>query len=173
MNRRIRLAVMAPLAVSALTFGSVSLLAGSAQAAAPSLSCSVKQSATAGKYDVTLTGGQPGVEVTFTGGTSNHRFISSTQANDSGVASTGGFIPVGAVTAEQGGKKITCGTVKEAEQQDARAQYSAGFKKGFDETKANCKAAAPPQGFNQLDPNFEKGFNAGAKAALESKFCAG
>lgn len=171
MNRRIRLAVLAPLAVSTLAFGSASLLGGSAQAAAPSLSCSVKQSATAGKYDVTLTGGQPGVEVTFTGGTSNHRFTSTTQANDSGVASTSGFIPVGAVKAEQGGQKITCGTVKEAQQQDARAQYSAGFKKGFAETKANCKAPAPQNNLTQLDPNFEKGFNAGAKAALESKFC--
>ncbi|MFF1559892.1 hypothetical protein [Streptomyces sp. NPDC058279] len=171
MNRRMRLAVLTPVVVSTLAFGSASLLGGSAQAAAPSLACSVKQSATAGKFDVTLTGGQPGVQVTFTGGTSNNRFTSTSLANDSGVASTSGFIPVGAVTAEQGGSKITCGTVKEAEQQDARAQYSAGFKKGFDETKANCKAAAPPQGLTQIDPNFEKGFNAGAKAALESKFC--
>ncbi|MEV0415480.1 hypothetical protein AB0I68_33080 [Streptomyces sp. NPDC050448] len=170
MNRRIRLAVLTPLVVSSLAFGSASLLAGSAQAAAPSMSCSVKQSATAGKYDVTLTDGQPGVDVIFTGGSTRHQFTSTTTANADGVASTSGFIPVGAVTAEQGDSKITCGTVKQAEQQDAQSQYSAGFKKGLADTKATCKKAQSQNNLTQLDPNYEKGYNAGAQAAL-NKYC--
>ncbi|GHB79591.1 hypothetical protein GCM10010347_57540 [Streptomyces cirratus] len=175
MNRRVRLAVLTPLAVSSLAFGSVSLLAGSAQAAVPSLTCSVKQTPTSpGHYDVNVKGAQPGVEVVVEGGSATHSFTSSGNANDNGeFNSTSGFIPAGKVTASSGGDKATCGTVKEAEQQDAQAQYSKGFRKGFDDTKTTCKAVGEQKQNNltQLDPNYEKGYNAGAKAALESKFC--
>ncbi|MFI9065291.1 hypothetical protein ACIGQE_26045 [Streptomyces sp. NPDC053429] len=171
MNRRVRLAVLTPLAVSSLAFGSVSLLAGSAQAAAPSLTCSVKQTPTSpGRYDVNVKGAQPGVEVSVQGGTATNRFIASGTADDDGVFNSSGFIPAGKVTASSGDDKATCGTVKEAEQQDAQAQYSKGYQKGFDDTKAHCKMTQQ-NNLTQLDPNYEKGYNAGAKAALESKFC--
>ncbi|NXY96246.1 hypothetical protein HYE82_18010 [Streptomyces sp. BR123] len=174
MNRRIRLAALAPLVVSSLALGPAALLTGSAEAAAPSLVCSVKKSATAGKYDVSVTGATPGVSVTVTGGTPQNQFASTALADDNGDMTTSGFIPVGRVKAgEEGGTMVNCGTVKQAEQQDAQAQYSAGFQKGMAETRAGCAKKPLAQGFAQVDPNFEKGYNAGAQAALNSKACQG
>ncbi|WP_412075598.1 hypothetical protein ACLF6K_06675 [Streptomyces xanthophaeus] len=172
MNRRIRLTVLTPLVVSSLALGSVPLLASSAQAAAPSLTCSLKQTPGAtGKYDVHVTGAQPGVKVVIKGGTPQNQFISTSLADDDGVATTSGFIPVGRVTAEQEAEgEVSCGTVKQAEQQDAQAQYAAGYRKGRADTKADCKVEAPPQGVAPLDPNYERGYNAGAKSA-EEEFC--
>ncbi|GGZ50630.1 hypothetical protein [Streptomyces subrutilus] len=166
MNRRIRLAVMTPLIVSSLALGSASLLSSSAHAATPSLTCSVKKSGTTGKFDVNVSGAQPGVRVTIKGGNST----ASSLADDSGKASTAGFIPVGAVTAQQKNTKVTCGTVKQAEQKDAQSQFSTGFRKGFADSKADCKKEGPPQGIAPLDANFVKGYNAGAQAAID-KFC--
>ncbi|MFI5827648.1 hypothetical protein ACIA6C_10340 [Streptomyces sp. NPDC051578] len=104
------------------------------------------------------------------GGTATNRFIASGSANDDGEFNSSGFIPAGKVTASSGDDKATCGTVKEAEQQDAQTQYSKGYQKGFDDTKAHCKMTQQ-NNLTQLDPNYEKGYNAGAKAALDSKFC--
>ncbi|MET9885247.1 hypothetical protein ABZZ20_19365 [Streptomyces sp. NPDC006430] len=171
MKRRIRLAVLTPLVVSSLALGAVPLLTDSAQAAAPSITCSVKKSQTAGKYDIQVKGAQPGVRVTITGGSATSRFTSSGLADDAGEFNDSGFIPVGVVTAAQQGTKITCGTVKQAEQQDAQAQYAAGFRKGLADTKADCKKEPPLQGVAPLDPNYERGYNAGAQAALD-KYCA-
>ncbi|MEV6729805.1 hypothetical protein [Streptomyces sp. NPDC051364] len=172
MKPRIRLAVLAPVLVSSLALGSAPLLAASAQAAAvPSLTCSVKQTPNAaGKYDVTATGAQPGTTVTFRGGTAN-KFSAEVTVNDGGTATTSGFIPVGKVTASNQDEKVSCGTVKEAEQQDAQAQYSKGFRKGLAETQEGCKKKPQNQNLAQLDPNYEKGYNAGAAAALNSKAC--
>ncbi|MFF1493806.1 hypothetical protein [Streptomyces sp. NPDC058304] len=173
MKPRIRLAVLAPVLVSSLALGSAPLLAASAQAAAvPSLTCSVKQTPNAaGKYDVTATGAQPGTTVTFRGGTATNKFTATTHADDDGKATTSGFIPVGKVTAATEDEKVSCGTVKEAEQQDAQAQYSKGFRKGLAETQEGCKKKPQNQNLAQLDPNYEKGYNAGAAAALNSKAC--
>lgn len=172
MKRRIRPAVLTPLVVSSLALGSVPLLTSSAQAAAPSITCIVKQTpGVAGRYDVRVTGAQPGVQVVITGGTPESQFTSTQAADDEGVVTTSGFIPVGPVTAQQkGGSPVTCGAVKEAEQQAAQAQYAAGYRRGLADTKADCQVNAPPQGLVPLDPNYEKGYNAGAQAALE-QFC--
>ncbi|WP_328621123.1 hypothetical protein [Streptomyces sp. NBC_00354] len=173
MKPRIRLAVLASVVVSSLALGSAPLLAASAQAAAvPSLTCSVKKTPNAaGKYDVTASGGQPGTTMTFLGGTATNQFSAEVTVNDGGTATTSGFIPVGKVTASNQDEKVSCGTVKEAEQQDAQAQYRAGFRKGLADTKEDCKKKPQNQNLTQLDPNFEKGYNAGAAAALNSKAC--
>lgn len=163
-----------PLVVSSLALGPAAFLTGSARAAVPALTCSVKQSSTAGRYDVHVTGAQPGVRVIVKGGTSAHRFTSTSTADDNGETTSSGFIPVGPVTArEKGGSAVACGTVKQAEQKDAQAQYSAGFQRGLAETKASCTKKPPVQGLAPLDPNYERGYNAGAQAALNSKACQG
>ncbi len=174
MNRRIRLAVLTPLVASSLALAPAALLTDSARAAVPSLTCSVKKSTTAGKYDVNVTGAQPGVRVIVKGGDGTTRFTAASTADDNGEATSSGFIPVGPVTAEeQGGMPVGCGTVKQAEQQQARDQYSAGFQKGLADTKASCTQKPPAQGLAPLDPNYEKGYNAGAQAALNSAACQG
>ncbi|MGW2933288.1 hypothetical protein ACWDA7_15785 [Streptomyces sp. NPDC001156] len=70
---------------------------------------------------------------------------------------------------EEGGPLLSCGTVQQAEQSQAQQQFAKGFTDGFNVAKATCKAQAP-QGVTALDPNYEKGFNAGAAAAI-AKFC--
>ncbi|MFD8979397.1 hypothetical protein [Streptomyces sp. NPDC059564] len=168
MNRLMRLAVLTPLVASSLAFGSAALLAGSAQAAAPSMTCTLTDSATLDGVAVLVTGAKPGVRVDIVAvGVGS----SSGPANAAGQA-TGGFSPKGGkVTATQDGATVAC-TTAEADQQDARAQYSAGFQKGLADTRTACKMQPPPQGAAPLDPNYEKGYAAGAQAALD-KFCAG
>ncbi|TDU77522.1 hypothetical protein [Streptomyces sp. KS 21] len=173
MNPRIRLAVLAPVVVSSLALGSAPLLAASAQAAAvPSLTCSVKQTPNAtGKYDVSVTGAQPGTTVTVHGGNATNQFNFATKADDDGNASTSGFIPAGKVTASNEDDKVSCGTVKQAEQKNAQDQYNAGFQRGLFETLKTCKENSAQQRLAQPDPNYERGYNAGVDKALSSPKC--
>ncbi|ATZ29383.1 hypothetical protein ACFZBM_37975 [Streptomyces lavendulae] len=173
MKPRIRLAVLAPVLMSSLALGSAPLLAASAQAAAvPSLTCSVKQTPnTTGKYNVSVTGAQPGTTVTVRGGSATNQFIFATNADDDGNASTSGFIPAGKVTASNQDDKVTCGTVKQAEQKNAQDQYNAGFQRGLFETLKTCKQQSANQGLTQPDPNYERGYNAGVDKALSSPKC--
>lgn len=168
MNRHMRLAVLTPLVASSLALGSAGLLAGSAQAAAPSMTCSVAESKVDPQHEfqVLVKDAKPGVNVDITTPSSK----SSGKANAAGEVSISFGPKAGNVTATQEGTTISCGTVKEAEQHDARAQYAAGFKKGLADTRADCKKEPPAQGVAPLDPNYERGYNAGALAALD-RFC--
>ncbi|MEU9378555.1 hypothetical protein AB0D94_33045 [Streptomyces sp. NPDC048255] len=169
MKRKIRTAVLAPLTVSSLLLGSVALTSNAAQAV-PSASCTVKESATAGRFDVTGKGFQPGKAVLL----ESRNGTSTSTANAKGEVSSTGFFTSPAVTAVQfGTAEVTCGTVQETEQKDAQDQYRKGFRQGLADTKEDCKKEPPKQGVAPLDPNFEKGYNAGAAAALASADCKG
>ncbi|MFE3526941.1 hypothetical protein ACFXOD_36265 [Streptomyces sp. NPDC059161] len=160
-----RLVVVGPLAVSSLALGALALPVGPAHAATPSMTCSLSDStAIPGGFDVLVKGAKPGVEVQVKeahGGASG--------AADANGEFKSGFGPRGPATATQGKTTISCGTVSQANQHDAQAQYSKGFRQGLADTKADCKKQ-PPQGLTAVDPNFEKGYNAGAAAGL-AKFC--
>jgi hypothetical protein len=56
------------------------------------------------------------------------------------------------------------------EQEQARAEFRQGQKDGFALGRELCEAAAPKKGFAALDPNYERGFEAGKKSALDL-FC--
>ncbi|MFE7513854.1 hypothetical protein ACFU8I_21915 [Streptomyces sp. NPDC057540] len=163
------MAVLAPLTVSSLLLGSVALTVGSAQAV-PSATCTVKQSTQANKFNVSGKDFKPGKTILVEGGNST----ATLKANANGEFSVTDFFPAGEVTAVQiGGHSVTCGTVKQTEQKDAQNQYRMGYRQGVADTKADCKKNAPKQGVAALDPNYEKGYNAGAAAVLASALCKG
>lgn len=169
MNRKIRLAVLAPLTISSLLLGSVALTMSSAQAV-PSATCTVTDSKTAGKFDVSGKGWKPGKTVFLE---ANNTHTASLKTNANGEFSSTDFFPAGAtITALQPGvPEATCGTAKDTEQKDAQEQYRMGYRQGVADTKADCKKDAPKQGVAALDPNYEKGYNAGAAAVLASALC--
>ncbi|MFI8419669.1 hypothetical protein [Streptomyces sp. NPDC085479] len=168
MNRKIRNAVLAPLAASSLLIGSVAFSTSAAQAA-PSATCSVKPSATGGTVDVSGKGFRPGKAYLIEGGGQT----STGTANAKGeISSTGFFKPGQEITALQAGTPETkCGTVEEAEQKDAQEQYRMGYRQGVSDTREDCKKKEPKPGVAQIDPNYEKGYIAGSAAALASAFC--
>ncbi|MFI6150687.1 hypothetical protein [Streptomyces sp. NPDC051109] len=169
MNRCIGLAVVAPVMVSSLALGSVAFLPGAAQAAVPTASCSVKQSAQKpDEFDIEGQGFRPGEPVNVQTKTGfGVIFI----AKADGTVSTGAAKDQAPFTMKQGnGPKISCGTVNEDGQKDAQVQYRTGYRQGVADTKADCKKEPPKQGVAPLDPNYEKGYNAGSAAAL-AQFC--
>ncbi|MFI8369565.1 hypothetical protein [Streptomyces sp. NPDC085466] len=46
-----------------------------------------------------------------------------------------------------------------------------GYRQGVSDTREDCKKKEPKPGVAQLDPNYERGCNAGSAAALASAFC--
>ncbi|MEF9903133.1 hypothetical protein [Streptomyces sp. P9-A2] len=170
MNGRFRLAALAPLLVSSLAVGSVPLVAGSAQAVAPTATCHVTQSPGSSLFNIIGQGLTPGAEVTIK--QANSTIIMTAGADgklsgSAGLGATGGPVTM----QEKGGPTLSCGTVEQAEQQDAQDQFKKGFTQGFALAKATCKEQAP-QGAVAVDPNFEKGFKEGAAAAI-AQFCKG
>ncbi|GHB54063.1 hypothetical protein GCM10010377_51330 [Streptomyces viridiviolaceus] len=168
MNGRIRLAALAPLAVSSLALGSVPFTAGSAQAVAPSATCHVTQSANSSSFNVVGQGLTPGASVTIRQGGLT---VTQTAGADGGlqgslsVGSSGGPVTM----QEQGGPRLRCGTVKQAEQKQGEDQFTRGFQAGFAAARQTCQAQLP-QAATAPDPNFERGFKAGADAAI-ARFC--
>ncbi|MFJ9079532.1 hypothetical protein ACIRO3_30490 [Streptomyces sp. NPDC102278] len=147
-------------------------MSGPAQAVAPSLTCSL--TATNGKCNAKATGASPGVKVRFGTKNDTSAAIATATADDAGTATSSGFLPTGGtVTAQQGDQKPTCGTVKEAEQQDAQTEYRKGFRQGLADTRDDCKADQPDQGLAAVDPNFTKGYADGSAAGLASAACKG
>lgn len=168
MNGRTRLTALAPLAVSSLALGSVLFTGGSAQAVAPSASCHVTQDANAPTFSVIGQGFTPGANVKIQQGTAALTMRAGADGGFQGtltVEAKGGPVTM----QEEGGPKLSCGTVQQGEQQEAQSQYQKGYLDGFTAAKATCKAE-PKQGVTALDPNYEKGFNAGAAAAI-AKYC--
>ncbi|MEE1671586.1 hypothetical protein RCR19_39885 [Streptomyces sp. WAC07094] len=166
MNGRFRL--LAPLALSSLALGSVPLMAGSAQAVAPAATCHVTQSANSPSFNVIGQGLTPGAKVRIRQANLTVGMVAGADGRLAGtlrVGSTGGAVTM----QEEGGPRLTCGTVKQAEEKQTRDQYAKGYQDGFKLAKATCKAQAP-QGVTAVDPNYERGFNAGAAAAI-AKYC--
>ncbi|MFJ8649056.1 hypothetical protein ACIRNI_23410 [Streptomyces sp. NPDC093546] len=58
---------------------------------------------------------------------------------------------------------------KKKKENKAKEQYRKGHTDGFNAIKKNCNAKTP-KNLTALDPNYEKGYNAGAKLAAD-KFC--
>ncbi|MET8641940.1 hypothetical protein [Streptomyces sp. NPDC004675] len=168
MNGRFRLAALAPLALSSLALGSVPFVAGSAHAAAPTATCHVTQSANSPSFNIIGQGLTPGAKVRIRQAGTSIGMVAGADGNLAGsieVGSAGGPVTM----QEEGGPRLACGTVKQAEEKQTRDQYAKGYQDGFKLAKATCKAQAP-QGVIAVDPNYEKGFNAGAAAAI-AKYC--
>ncbi|POX54844.1 hypothetical protein C3488_00060 [Streptomyces sp. Ru72] len=120
------------------------------------------------RFNVIGTGLTPGANVSISQGANSFGFRASADGGLSGtltVSQQGGPVTL----QEEGGPKLSCGSVKQAEAKQTQEQYAKGYKDGFNLAKSTCKAQAP-QGVTAVDPNYEKGFNAGAAAAI-AKYC--
>ncbi|MEU1598792.1 hypothetical protein ABZ468_39770 [Streptomyces sp. NPDC005708] len=170
MNGRFRLAALAPIAVSSLALGALPLMAGTAHALTPSATCHVTQDAQKpDRFNIIGQGLTPGADVSVKQGGFTAFFTATADGGINGtltVSASGGPVTM----QEQGGSKLSCGTVQQAEQSNAQQQFAKGFTDGFNTAKQTCKAQAPQQGLVAVDPNYEKGFNSGAAAAI-AKFC--
>ncbi|MGI5448120.1 hypothetical protein ACQEVM_20635 [Streptomyces sp. CA-243310] len=169
MNRRMRMAVVAPVGVSMLALGSAALVAAPAQAAVPSATCTVTANTVASnRVDVKGNGFKPAVDVLVLSRNGNKQIRTSADGTFKLIAQKAGS----SFSVKEGNKGRTqCGTVKQAEQKDTEDQFKKGFTQGFSATKDLCKKPNANQNLQAVDPNFEKGFNAGVTAALNSKFC--
>lgn len=164
-GRRVRLAVLAPLAVSSLALGSVTFSAASAAAATPS--CSVARATDPNAVQISGQDFKPNKTIVVA---SSDGADGSVKADASGSFSLKITGAEGAVSAQQvGGPEAKCGSVAEQEKQGAQKQYAEGWNAGYAAKKKDCKAQ-PPQGAVPLDENWKEGFNAGAAEAAK-KFC--
>ncbi|AVH54622.1 hypothetical protein C4B68_00895 [Streptomyces dengpaensis] len=163
-----RLAVLAPLAVSSLALGSVTFLAAPAQSA-PNPSCGLSKTEDPSRFTVSGKNFKPNEDVLFKAGAAPAG-TTTTDAKGSFTAQING--PEGTVKAVQidGGPTVTCGTVAETEEQNETDAYLEGRKKGYAEGKKCEDAQEPPQDFGPRDPGWREGFDDG-KAEAEKKFC--
>lgn len=163
-GRRVRLAILTPLAVSSLALGAVTFSAGTAGAASPS--CGLSKTGTADVVQVTGKDFRPNKQVALESGAGNEGTVRS-DANGGWSLQVGKA--EGTITAQQiGGPEVRCGTVEETEQNDARAQFKQGYKEGFADMKADCRKNQR-QGV-AADPNWQEGYDKGS-AAAERRYC--
>ncbi|MGW0754348.1 hypothetical protein [Streptomyces sp. NPDC002587] len=155
------MAVLPPL--SALALGSVTFFATPAQSVGPSCAMAPGMGTA-----ITVTGKNfvPNKTVIVDSGGSD----ASTKANAAGAFSVSLPDATGTVTAQQlNGAVVKCGTVAEQEESEGRTAFDEGWKMGFQRGKNTCKTT-PLQGTAANTEQFNKGFEAGAKAAVD-KFC--
>ncbi|MEU6670749.1 hypothetical protein [Streptomyces sp. NPDC046727] len=166
-GRRVRLAVLAPLAVSSLAFGAVTFSAPNAAAATPT--CGVRNTDNPKNLLVSGKDFKPNKAVAVESASGAEGTV---RADASGVFSLTVTDASGTVSAQQiGGPEVKCGTAEQGEQKNAQEQYAAGFQQGFQKMRETCKAEVP-QGAVAVDENFRQGFNDGA-AKAEQRFCKG
>lgn len=166
MNTRTRLAVLTPLLVSSLSLGGVGLAASASHAAAPSASCQVKAQNNATKVTVNGSGFKPSTKVLVEGSTGKTFTATVKSSGSFGVAN----LPAGSYTATQSGTgEVSCGSAKAAEEKGTQDQFRKGFRDGFADLKQDCKQK-PNQNLTAVDPNYEKGYTAGAAQAVK-QFC--
>ncbi|MFF5437417.1 hypothetical protein [Streptomyces achromogenes] len=160
--RRVRLAVLAPLAVSSLALGAVTFSAPTAAAASPS--CSVRNTDNPNNLTVSGRDFKPNKSVAVESASGSE---GSARADATGRFSLTVTDASGTVSAQQiGGPVVGCGTAEEGEQKNAKEQYRDGFDQGFAAVKRNCNAQQQQQqGLVGVDENFQKGFKDGAKRA--------
>ncbi|MEU3526130.1 hypothetical protein AB0E62_20065 [Streptomyces sp. NPDC038707] len=164
--RRVRLAVLAPLAVSSLALGTVTFSASTAAAASPT--CSVRSTDNPRNLLVSGRNFKPNKFVAVTSASGG---VGGVRAGATGRFSLTVTDARGTVRARQfGGSPVRCGTAGTGEQDNARKQYREGFRQGFAAVRENCDATQPRQGFAAVDENFRRGFRDGAKLASE-RFC--
>ncbi|WP_181796459.1 hypothetical protein [Streptomyces sp. WELS2] len=167
--RRVRLAVLAPMAVSSLVLGTVTFSTTTAAAASPT--CSVRNTGNPDNLLVSGNGFRPNKAVAVESANGSE---GSVKADATGRFSLTVTDASGTVSAQQiGGPVVGCGTAEEGEQKNAKDQYNQGFKQGFAAVKENCDAQQQQQqnqGLTRVDENFQRGFKDGAKQATE-EFC--
>ncbi|MFF9088184.1 hypothetical protein ACF1BE_17495 [Streptomyces sp. NPDC014991] len=164
-GRRVRLAVLAPLAVSSLALGSMTFSASTAVAATPS--CSVARATAANTVQVSGKDFKANRTVVVA---SSDGADGSAKADASGNFSLTITGAEGAVSAQQvGGTEAQCGSVAEQEKKNAQDQFSQGYRQGFADMRKDCKKNMPQQDVAP-DPNWEAGFDKGAAAAAK-QFC--
>lgn len=164
MNRRMRIAVMSPLSISALALGSVTFFATPAQSA--SSSCAMAQGAAGTTITVTGKNFVPNKTVIVDSGGAD----ATIKANVNGAFTL--LLPgaTGTVTAQQvNGAAVKCGSVEEQEASESRASFDEGWQAGFKRGKATCKTT-PLQGDVANTEQFNKGFAVSASDAVQ-KFC--
>ncbi|WP_405978831.1 hypothetical protein [Streptomyces sp. NBC_00158] len=170
-NKFLRIAVLTPLAVSPLVLGPT-VMAHAAPAAPTAGTCEVikgygkppNEWAVQGKgftEDVVSVKGDNGYSNPDYKPTKGSVAIGSVPA---------GHYTVGGVTCTGGTDPVKTGTDTGTDA-DAKAQYDKGFQKGFQAIRAQC-GAKPPQNLAQVDPNWQKGYDAGAALAAKT-FCGG
>lgn len=109
----------------------------------PAASCSVSQSANGVSFDVKGRGFKPGEPLTLSVKSGSATTVVGAQGTFTAIANSN----IGPITAKQEGEPpVTCGTVKEAEQKDAQAQYRKGFRQGLADAKEDCKKEPPKPG---------------------------
>ncbi|MFG2932286.1 hypothetical protein [Streptomyces achromogenes] len=165
-GRRVRLAVLAPLAVSSLALGAVTFSAPAATAASPT--CSVTGTDNPNNLLVSGRDFRPNRSVAVESANGSE---GSVRADATGRFSLTVTDASGTVSAQQiGGPVVGCGTAAEGEQKNAKEQFNEGFRQGFAAVRENCDRREPQRGFARVDENFERGFNAGVDAATK-RFC--
>ncbi|MEU6593164.1 hypothetical protein ABZ923_28740 [Streptomyces sp. NPDC046881] len=165
-GRRVRLAVLTPLAVSALTAGTVALAAAPAAAASPT--CGVSRADGPMHLEVVGEDFTPDKAVFIE---SAHGAEGTVRTDAGGAFSATISHAAGTVTARQaGGPEVRCGTAEQGARRNAQQQYAAGYKAGYAAMKNDCDVQDLKR--VPVNDNFRNGFADGAAAAAK-KFCAG
>ncbi|MEV5144469.1 hypothetical protein [Streptomyces sp. NPDC052727] len=165
-GRRVRLAVLAPLAVSSLALGAVTFTASTATAASPT--CGVRSTNDPKNLQVSGKDFKPNKAVAVESANGSEGTVKTDASGSFSLTVTDAS---GTVSAQQvGGPEVKCGTAEQGEQKNAREQFRQGFKDGFADIKQDCKENKKNQGVTAADPNWQSGYKAGAEAALK-RFC--
>ncbi|WP_159048932.1 hypothetical protein [Streptomyces sp. NRRL B-3648] len=166
-GRRVRLAVLTPLTVSALAAGTVALAAPPA-AAASSPTCAVSRADGPAHLEVVGEDFRPDKAVFVD---SAHGAHATVRTDADGAFAATVSQAAGTVTARQaGGPEVGCGTAEQGARMNAREQYAAGYKAGYAAMKNDCDVRDLKR--VPVNDNFRNGFRDGAAAAAK-KFCAG
>ncbi|MFI6145135.1 hypothetical protein [Streptomyces sp. NPDC051109] len=164
-SKLVRISVLVPLAASPLVLGPT-LLAHPAAAASPA--CQVVQGYAPPSNNWAINGtGFTGDTVQVTG---DNGYTGSTKVTGGSIRVPGllaGHYTVAGTECTGGGAPATKDGTDTGT--DAKAEYDKGFQKGFQTIRGNC-SAKPPQALNEVDPNWQKGYDNGAALAAKS-FC--
>ncbi|MFG3015454.1 hypothetical protein ACGFZB_34455 [Streptomyces cinerochromogenes] len=170
-GRRVRLAVLTPLAVSALTVpaSAVAVTAAAApSAAAAAPTCGVSRGDGMMRLEVVGEDFRPDKAVFIE---SAHGAEGTVRTDADGVFSATISHAAGTVTARQvGGPEVRCGTAEQGARMNAQEQYAAGYKAGYAAMKNDCDVRDLKR--VPVNDNFRNGFEDGA-AAAGKKFCGG
>ncbi|MFD9378748.1 hypothetical protein ACFWBH_24965 [Streptomyces sp. NPDC059999] len=175
MNKRIRIAVLAPLAASPLLLGPAVLGHAAAPTLAPAGSCVVSADAYRAESLQKVTGngfpanttvevkGDNGyLDATYkvpTGGSFQLSNVPAGHYTVAGVSCSGGTDP-----AKKGDTDTGTGT------DSAKTEYDKGFRTGFQTIKDSCNATQPKT--LTTDPNWQTGYDNGTALAAKT-FCGG
>ncbi|MFD8980163.1 hypothetical protein [Streptomyces sp. NPDC059564] len=171
MKKFVRIAVLAPLAASPLVLGPTALAHPAAAPAAGT--CSVVQGYAPPPNNWAINGtGFTGDTVPVTsdnGATIPAAKVTAGSVRVSGLSA--GHYTVGGVACT-GGQDPATGTGTGTDTgADAKVQYDKGFQKAFQAIRASC-TATQPKTLGEVDPNWQKGYDAGAALAAKT-FCGG